>query len=242
MPLSDRMKLHATVRITNEMKNGSSNRNRKTDLKLPAVERDPVRDRVGEQQRDARHDRRVADRADRGYSPFCDSASAKFANRNVWRNPSRLFPVCRDRLDHREHRDHEQHEQPHQGRRRKSVRRLDRFVRRSGSRYARKIGLKMIVPRLDLVPLQHAVVVQLRGELGGREHVGAARDRLQHLLVRALGRRRRPPARSPRRRARAEIRVPLGEHRRVRRVVVPVHQHHRRRPGSRPCSGCSSCR
>ena len=35
MPLSDRMKLHATVRITNEMKNGSSNRNRKTFLNFP---------------------------------------------------------------------------------------------------------------------------------------------------------------------------------------------------------------
>ena len=31
-------------------------------------------------------------------SPFCDSASVKFANRNVCRNPSRLFPVCSDRL------------------------------------------------------------------------------------------------------------------------------------------------
>ena len=31
-------------------------------------------------------------------SPFCDSASVKFANRNVCRNPSRLFPVWSERL------------------------------------------------------------------------------------------------------------------------------------------------
>ena len=34
-PSSDRMKLHGTVRITNEMKNGSRSRNRNTDLNRP---------------------------------------------------------------------------------------------------------------------------------------------------------------------------------------------------------------
>src|SRR6185436_4502033 len=43
-----------------------------------------------------------------------------------------------------------------------------------------------VVPRLDLVPLEDPVVVQLLRELGVREHVRTVRDRLEDLLVGTL--------------------------------------------------------